>query len=449
MKIKNFKAFTLALGILFCSSGNAEINSYSMQTTLKNGQKAMLYFTTGDGKDDYSYVSFDNMVGFIPNSNVNYEYLDTNNEFKEIVKDLTVQTNNAYIYQTPEVSNSIMGVAASDSIIHVVAKNKQGWYAVASSNNQYGFIHETAFQEKKDEVLMAKITGNNINVRSSASINKNNIIGFADITDRFEILGKENDWYIINYLGNVGYVHRNYVQEINIDKADTQIIKMVYLSRDTPLYSAENGSMLTVLPQYQYLSVISEKDGYYRVTVDGVVGLVDKIYTKKLTNTFAIGDTGRQIIKVFKNNQEVYRRHYISGRKDMPSDLGCFKVGHMLEDYQLTPEHKVKRWIQFNGNEGFHDAQWQKDKYYDEVAKKAYELFMQGRAKTYPYAHGSHGCSNMKLEDVIILYGLLHVGDNVLVIGPNNLVNDHLLSDTNHDYLIYIDNPYAKIKKLV
>ena len=289
---------------------------------------------------------------------------------------------------------------------------------------------------------MAKIMGFNINVRYSPSIDSSsNIIGFCDFTDTFPIIDKQGDWYIVDYFGEYGYINSKYVKEIKVNEEDTKVLKMVALKNDTVLYDTLNGNYLSVLPKNQVLSVIKEENDYYRVKVDSVLGYVKKSETKRLTNTFISVDLGRQLVKVNKNNQEVFRCHMISGEQLLQTSKGIFTIGHRINGYQLTPERYVQYWIEYNVHEGLHDAYWQKDKYFELVSEDAYNRYLHGKPRCYPYNYGSHGCDNLKLEDAREIFYLVNVGDNVVVMEPNNLFIDNLISEIN------IDTP--KVKKLV
>ena len=133
----------------------------------------------------------------------------------------------------------------------------------------------------------------------------------------------------------------------------------------------------------------------------------------------------------------------------MQTQIGCFKIGHKLMDYWLTDNNHVDYWIQYDGNRGIHDASWQKDMYYYDVANIAYENYSKGKGTTYPFKHGSHGCDNMMLKDVIEVYRLINVGDNVLVIGPNDLIKNRIISENNYTVNTVANDNIIKVKKLV
>ena len=389
--------------------------------------------------------------------------LCTHNSFTEgeYTNTIRVTGNKVNVRLTPttDTKENIIGRVNTGDTFTVIS-HEDGWYLI-SYNGQYAYISDKYGMEinaseivnNANEICMAKITGNNVNIRSSASTSSNdNVIGFADITDNFKILGKDGDWYIIDYLGQTGYVYSKYVKETIVNEEDTKTIKMVYLTTSDYFYSDTNGTYMSILPEYQYAAVIKEENGYYKVRIDGVIGYINKNSTKKLTNTFIMQDLGRQIAKVYVNNKEVFRCHTICGRKSHPTRNGCYKIGHMEPNYQLTKKYKVKYWMQYNGHIGFHDAYWQEDKYYVEVARRAYEGFAKGRAKTYVDYHPSHGCSNLKVDDAAKIWDLISIGDNVIVVAPNNLIKDNIIGSLELNEILLVrgtQEEEQKVKKLV
>jgi uncharacterized protein YgiM (DUF1202 family) len=382
------------------------------------------------------------------------------NERNDRIIKVTGNHVNVRTEPTTVTKDNIIGQANKGDIFDVL-DHKDEWYLIdyfgdyAYIYDQYGMEMLVNNEDIIDsnieygDIVVAKITGNNINVRSSADKkSSSNIIGFADMSDYFKIIDKIDDWYIIDYLGNVGYISSKYVTETSINEENLETIKMVCLKDDSILYSDTNQSYLSTLPRNQHLSVIKEENGYYKVRVDGVIGYVDPSDTRKLTNTFVVSDLGRQMIRVYKNNKEVYRAHMISGRKKLKTTTGVFKIGHKLTNYKLTKTNTVSYWMQYNGNEGLHDATWQKHSYFQEIANDAFDRYANGTCVTYPSKHGSHGCDNLELNDAKNIYNLVSVGDNVVVIRPNNLVNDGLVN-YNNIYNSANCKPNQKIKKLV
>ncbi len=95
---KKLASLLLAAGISICTTnGFADVISYNNNVTLKNGKEIHLYFTTGNTDNDYAYVSFDNAVGYLPISEVNYLELDTNDYYQEETG-IKMVLQDSYIY---------------------------------------------------------------------------------------------------------------------------------------------------------------------------------------------------------------------------------------------------------------------------------------------------------------------------------------------------------------
>lgn len=333
-----------------------------------------------------------------------------------------------------------------------------GWYLI-DYYGQPGYVSDKYVVEEKvnesdlsstistNEIIVAKITGNNVNIRSSMSTkNDDNIIGFCDISDKFEIIEQIDDWYHIRYLDGDGYISSKFVREVEVDREELEVIKMVYLPSSAPFYDSD-GAILCYLPENQNILVLSEQGNNYKVKVDGVVGFVRKKDTKSLTQTCIVVDKARQIVRVYKKGKEVFRCKVITGADGRETRTGCFTIGHHMEGYTF-PDSGIynEYWIQFDGNRGFHPANanaghgWQKIAYFKDNVNKAYDYWIKGRGKTHAIVHGSHGCVNMMIDDIIVLYSLCGVGDNVLVIEQNDLIAYKLLtSDNSNAYIVFDD----------
>ncbi len=432
---KKIGSIILAFNLLF-SNGYSEIKSFSNMATLKDGRNVLIYFQI----DNFSLIEINGSLFFVSNSLVNYEHLDTNNDYSEI--NMFMKVNNpCYIYNHPSSNNDyIIDVIDKDIEVQVLAKNNDGWYVIYY-NSQIGFINEMYLTNINTQVKMAKITGNNVNIRSGPSTNYD-IIGFSDTTDYFKIIGEKNDWYKINYLNEEGYVSKKYACEVLKNQDDINYESIVYLTKDSLFYKNMNGEVYTYLPKYQNAFVICKEKDFYKVMVDGIIGYISINDTKKLSNTCIIIDLPRQMLRLYKDTKEIGRFHIITGREELKTTIGCFKIGHLIKGYQLTPENYVNYWIQYNGNEGIHDALWQDEKRFYDNAKDAYNNYTNGKNILFPKKYGSHGCSNMMLPDAEKVFNMVNTSCNVLVIGLNNLID---FIKTNKE----IDKDLTKIKKLI
>ena len=426
---------------------------------LKKGDKVSVNAISDDGWAVINYYDDNNelKIGFVNRSFINWinpmspEPVATEEPVQEETKvSIAVITGDKVnVRSSMETgTNNRIGYCNTGDKFTIIDKIG-GWYLVDFYGNE-GYISEKFVNVEEieqeelqttissSEVIVAKITGNNVNIRSSTSTkSSSNIIGFCDMTDKFEIIEELGDWYKINYLGKVGYIHSDYVRKITVDREEFNIQKMVALKAYVPFYMENKDGVYCYLPENQNVLVLKKEGNLYKVMVDGVVGYVNVNDTKSLTNRCIVVDLSRQIIKVYHNGIEVFRCHTITGSRSMQSHMGCFTIGHHMEGYTFPSSGIYNEyWIQVDKNRGFHPADanaghpWQPKSHFDAVAKDAYKHWAKGEGRTYPDEYGSHGCYNMMLKDIIILYDLCDVGDNVLIIGQNDLMKYNLLGST-------------------
>lgn len=469
---KKVASLLLALGIMIIPNlSKADIRSYAgMKAKLTDGREITLYYSNDNNR---SFIGLDGKLGFVNNECIeDLIYYDTNDYFSELNSEDYIRVDSAIVYGDPDNKN-IIGYLPKDTKVHIYASTTDGYYVVYA-NNMMGFIEQSSLVEQAyvepvyeetydyndsiETISVTKITGNNINVRSTPR-KADNIIGFCDKTDKFVILDHVGGYYEVDYLGKIGYISDKYVQEVEIDKSELEISKMVYLPNGGAFY-AEDETVLCYLPAYQNVLVLDEMGSYYKVSIDGVIGYVKKRDTKGLTRRCVVVDTSRQILKVYKNGKEVFRCKVITGAKGRETELGCFKIGHRMEGYTFENSGIYNEyWLQFDGNRGIHPADanagqgWQKESYFKKAVSDAYDAWSRGRGKTYPSDHGSHGCVNTMINDTRVIYDLVREGDNVLIIEQNDLVRNKLISFNNQDYSYCatnnIDNNYQKTIKLV
>lgn len=99
--------------------------------------------------------------------------------------------------------------------------------------------------------------------------------------------------------------------------------------------------------------------------------------------------------------------HVITGTKgkdDTPT--GEYKILNKKENSHISGpdwDYDIERWMGFIGSEyGFHDAWWQEDKLFDDP-----ESYL---------TNGSHGCVNMRTDDIKLLYDRVSEGTMIRII---------------------------------
>lgn len=269
-------------------------------------------------------------------------------------------------------------------------------------------IYEHEF--KKDLVL----TTTDLNFRTGPNTSYDKIDKLPTNTELQVIAKTNNDWYLVNYNGTLGYVSSNYTTSIlekvkqeypNIDLNEIDIEKVVY-SNATKL-NIRNGNstdydIIGELTRYETVRVLKEvEDWYFILTNDYNLGFVSKGYTKDLTDKFVVVDLDEQQLWLYNNNQLYLTTPVTTGKDTSPSDIGYFKIYAKQKDRYLTgPGYKswVAYWMPYNGGEGLHDASWR-----SVFGTQSY------------HTNGSHGCINMPPEIAGDVYNNVEVGTKVLV----------------------------------
>ena len=117
-------------------------------------------------------------------------------------------------------------------------------------------------------------------------------------------------------------------------------------------------------------------------------------------------DISKQHLYHFTDGKMDLSANIISGTKD-ESDTppGEYSVYNKKKDTHITGpdwDYDIACWIGFIGTEyGFHDAWWKDDSLFDDPT-------------TY-YTNGSHGCVNLRQDDILKLFDMVEVGTKVVI----------------------------------
>lgn len=194
--------------------------------------------------------------------------------------------------------------------------------------------------------------------------------------------------------------------------------KFAYTNQNSIIYD-ENGNILYNVDSYQKAIVLNNDNERKHVIVSGlgdvgdditIEGYIDNYCLTELPDTFVEVDISLQKVYLYENGELVLEANVITGGPDLGTtpgtNVGCTEI--LLKEYNT--ELKGPTWsgafvdvfIKFNySGEGYHDADnWRSD---DEYTLHRFEV------------KGSHGCVNMKKEDVLVLDRVLKVGDISLI----------------------------------
>lgn len=175
---------------------------------------------------------------------------------------------------------------------------------------------------------------------------------------------------------------------------------------DLPLYD-EYGKILYMVEKYEKVIITDLTNNFDRLVKcklsDDTVGYIDFTMLELLPETYAEVDISEQKVYCYYQGQLVLTADCVTGIPTYGTTKGTNKgyteINGKLYDSKLMGGAPSKIFISFNSDgEGFHDARWR--------SKFGGDIYL---------TNGSHGCVNMKLEDVEILNEYLHRGDKVLV----------------------------------
>ena len=303
-----------------------------------------------------------------------------------------------------------------------ILSNVDGWDLIKTDNfigyvyNEYleytqeSEIDEFKHERKKDIVL----TTTDLNFRTGPDTSYEKIDRFPTNTELEVIAKTNNNWYLVNYNGTLGYVSGDYTKSI-LDKireeypqmnlSELDVKKIVYSNATKLNFRSEPNTDCEIIGEftrYETARVLKEEnDWYFVLTNDYNLGFISKSYTKDLTEKFVVVDLSSQRLWLYNNDELYLTTKVTTGKDSTPSDIGYFKIYAKQEDRYLSgPGYKswVEYWMPYNGGEGLHDASWRS----------------QFGGEDY-HTKGSHGCINIPPKVADDIYHNVEVGTKVLV----------------------------------
>lgn len=176
-------------------------------------------------------------------------------------------------------------------------------------------------EEKENELsvrssLVGKVinVSSNLRIRASSSTSSQ-VKGTLKNGETFNIESKENSWYKINHKGITGYVHSDYVTIVNgnnnnnsspnntggqvSNNTNGQIGQVFNVSSSLRIRAEANttSTILGYLKPNEKVNIISESNGWYKISVGSIKGYVSASYIKKIS-----GNSTQELSKPNDNN---------------------------------------------------------------------------------------------------------------------------------------------------
>ena len=193
-------------------------------------------------------------------------------------------------------------------------------------------------------------------------------------------------------------------EETEYQYSDVEISS--FATVDLPLYD-EYGNIVCMVEKYEKV-IITDLTNYFNRLVkcklsDDTVGYIDFTMLELLPETYAEVDISEQKVYCYYQGELVLVADCVTGIPTYGTTKGTNKgyteINGKLYNSKLMGNAPSKIFISFNSDgEGFHDARWRN--------QFGGDIYL---------TNGSHGCVNMRLEDVLVLDKYLDKGNKVLV----------------------------------
>ena len=183
----------------------------------------------------------------------------------------------------------------------------------------------------------------------------------------------------------------------------TKVFIPSFATDDLVLFD-DNDNIIYTVEKYDKLTITKIFENKVEcLTTDGYFGYTDFNLLKQLPETYAEVDISMQKVYCYYQGKLVLIADCVTGIPTYGTTKGTNKgyteINGKAYDTKLMGDAPADIFISFNPDgEGFHDARWR--------SQFGGEIYL---------TNGSHGCVNMRLEDVKVLDKFLKAGDRVLV----------------------------------
>ncbi|MYL62941.1 SH3 domain-containing protein [Bacillus hwajinpoensis] len=143
---------------------------------------------------DWISIDYNGQTGWVASWLVNSTTLDNSNK-SSIKKEVITRLLN--VREMPGTENRILSQLPSGSVVEEI-KTENNWSFIRYENGQIGWVDTTYLQNtnKKEETGFVTILYHATNLRSGPALS-NDVIKQASVQERYQIDGKEGEWYRI------------------------------------------------------------------------------------------------------------------------------------------------------------------------------------------------------------------------------------------------------------
>ncbi len=261
------------------------------------------------------------------------------------------------------------------------------------------------------------VTANvDVNIRNSKD---GDVIGVLRENSTIDTLDYLDGWYQVDYYGKTGFINEEFVTPKTGYLVNSNLLKVGYAKEDVEMtipaeISDSKQEEKRMIPALECFEIYKENEEDYLVTTNDSIGYVKKSALQELSGTFVVVDISDQELKLYKDGKVILDTPVVTGGPNTPTTEGLFAIYDISYNrYLIGPDYKtyVDIMMKFNGNEGLHDAEYHTN---EDGFSHGWRTKADFGGNTY-LTNGSHGCVNMKNEDIVKVSETASIGTPVLV----------------------------------
>lgn len=179
----------------------------------------------------------------------------------------------------------------------------------------------------------------------------------------------------------------------------------VYVTANVNLRSDSNtqSEIIDVIEEYNKLERIKTNGDWDYVSYGSKRGYVSSKYTNVLGDTYVEVDISEQTLYLYVDDDKVLTADVVTGKNNKyDTRIGCHPIYSKERNRYLKGNDYnvfVEYWLPFDKGQGLHDASWRSSFNKDDY-----------------FTTGSHGCVNMKKDDVKYVYDNVTVGKTLVLV---------------------------------
>ena len=256
-----------------------------------------------------------------------------------------------------KITTMLLVVAAATSSLLLDNTNA---FADNHSRNNKNNIRSFAVESSSHKGKVINVD-TNLRVRKGPSTS-DSIIGYLRNGQIFDILGRDGSWYKIKYEGKSGYIHKDYVKELNNDVEKGKVVNITSVLTLRKEGSTKSKS-IGYLRNGQTFDILGREGSWYKIKVDGKVGYVYGEYVKVIKENNSKPENkpsskpenkpSSKPSESIKTGKVVNITSSLTVRKD--SSTKSKAIGYLKNGEKLQVVSKVGSWykIKYKGGYGY------------------------------------------------------------------------------------------------